>query len=284
MQRAARFFVEFFIFLGALAAAYTAVSWLQSSGYFPTDTNGLSTFEKDFAIVGGLATLVAAAFAVVGGHTWIRRFYEGHKLAQDYQRNRAYADLDEFYNRLLSIAIEKPYLRKPHAVEANSTNLDAPYQAYPDGPPLDLAEHPVEYYELQYDAYAFMVWNFLETIHDRCEEHPDLLDTWGPIVSAENDIHRGWFLQQMREQAEKAALAEDPKTHVRSDKFCQRFQVFVFDRNFQIIHPNATQPSLKYQNWPYTKVYAFVGEKDRTFNNPQPTALINGSRVRVWPS
>ncbi len=284
MQKAARFIRDFIIFLVALVGAYAAVYLLQQSGVFGTDADGLNIFEKDFAIVGGLATLVAAAFAILGGHTWMRRFYEGHKLAQDYQKNRAYADLDEFYIRLLSIAIEKPYLRNPYPVPPNSKNLDTPYKAYPAGPPLALTGHPVEHYELQYEAYAFMIWNFLETIHDRCEEHPDLLDTWAPIVSAENEIHRGWFLQQMRDQAEKAAVADDPKRHVRSDKFCHGFQVFIFDRNFRKSNRHATQPSAQYHYWPYKHVVGFFGkEEDRPFKKPQPTAFINGTRVLVWP-
>jgi hypothetical protein len=47
----------------------------------------------------------------------------------------------------------------------------------------------------EYDAYAAMVWNFLETIVDRCEGTADrhLRDTWYPIVATENAMHRTWF-------------------------------------------------------------------------------------------
>ena len=41
--------------------------------------------------------------------------------------------------------------------------------------------------------YAFMVWNFLETVFDRCHRHKQLRDTWYPIISAENMLHRKWF-------------------------------------------------------------------------------------------
>jgi hypothetical protein len=83
----------------------------------------------------------------------------------------------------------------------------------------------------QYDAYAFMVWNFLETVHDRCQEEPTLLGTWAPVVAAENELHRGWFLQQMRIQIEHKR--RDGTNYVRSDKFCEHFQAFIFDMRFK---------------------------------------------------
>jgi hypothetical protein len=49
----------------------------------------------------------------------------------------------------------------------------------------------------EYDAYAFMVWNFVETIYDRCQgwgwSKKRLRETWYPVIAAENARHRGWF-------------------------------------------------------------------------------------------
>jgi hypothetical protein len=49
----------------------------------------------------------------------------------------------------------------------------------------------------EYDAYAFMVWNFVETIFDRCQgrSRRRLRETWYPIIAAENAVHRAWFDQ-----------------------------------------------------------------------------------------
>lgn len=60
-----------------------------------------------------------------------------------------YAELDRMYFDLLRIAVEKPHLRTP---------------------PLSRIACQVDY-----DSYAFMVWNFLETVYDRCQEEPALL-------------------------------------------------------------------------------------------------------------
>ncbi|HSY21766.1 MAG TPA: hypothetical protein VK841_06610 [Polyangiaceae bacterium] len=85
-------------------------------------------------------------------------------------RERNYAELDRAYFDLLKIALERPYL----------------LTSQPPADPLKARE---------YDAYAAMVWNFLETIVDRCEGTADrhLRDTWYPIVATENAMHRTWF-------------------------------------------------------------------------------------------
>ena|SRR5262245_47900658 len=83
-------------------------------------------------------------------------------------RNGYYAELDRVYLELLKIALERPYL-------------------------LDFAIAPDPRKKREYDTYAFMVWNFLETIADRCGTNKDLCDTWYPVIAAENALHRTWF-------------------------------------------------------------------------------------------
>jgi hypothetical protein len=85
-------------------------------------------------------------------------------------RDSYYAELDRVYFELLKIGMERPYL------------LD--YPAAPD--PAKARE---------YDAYAFMIWNFIETIFDRCQgwSKRRLRETWYPIIAAENARHRRWF-------------------------------------------------------------------------------------------
>jgi hypothetical protein len=85
-------------------------------------------------------------------------------------RESYYAELDRVYFDLLKIALERPHL------------VASP-------PPADPAK------EKEYDAYAFMVWNFIETVVDRCEgaSNKHLRETWYPIVATENMLHRAWF-------------------------------------------------------------------------------------------
>lgn len=85
-------------------------------------------------------------------------------------RDAYYAEIDRVYFELLKIGLERPELL-----------------TYPTSPDPAKAD--------QYGAYAFMVWNFLETIYDRCQgwSKRRLRETWFPIIAAENDLHRAWF-------------------------------------------------------------------------------------------
>ena len=85
-------------------------------------------------------------------------------------RDSYYAELDRIYFELLKIGLERPYL-------------------------VNFATIPEPGKQQEYDMYAFMVWNFLETIFDRCQglSRKRLRETWYPIVGAENKLHRDWF-------------------------------------------------------------------------------------------
>ena len=85
-------------------------------------------------------------------------------------RDAYYAEIDRVYFELLKIGLERPELI-----------------AYPAAPDPAKAS--------QYGAYAFMVWNFVETIFDRCQgwSNRRLRETWYPIIAAENAVHRAWF-------------------------------------------------------------------------------------------
>lgn len=47
------------------------------------------------------------------------------------------------------------------------------------------------------DPYPLMVWNFIETIIDKCEKDPsgELMETWAPIISAETRTFGWWIVQ-----------------------------------------------------------------------------------------
>ena len=90
-------------------------------------------------------------------------------------RDSYYAELDRIYFELLRIRLERPEL------------IDFP--ASPESPDASKAR--------AYDAYAFMVWNFAETVFDHSRgwgwSKRRLRDTWYPVIAAEAAMHRAWF-------------------------------------------------------------------------------------------
>jgi len=130
------------------------------------------------------AGVIAQALGSIG--IILTLFYSAWTFATSLRENY-YAELDRVYFELLKTGLERPYL------------LTSP-------PPTD----PVKARE--YDAYAFMVWNFIETVVDRSEARSNrhLRETWYPIIATENALHRGWF-----------DLPENRR------KFKERFRIFI---------------------------------------------------------
>lgn len=79
-----------------------------------------------------------------------------------------YGEIDKMYFEIL-----KEALAKPHLVRKNIERSDEQ--------------------EVEYDIYAFIIWNFLESIYDRCMLDHDLQKTWFPIIEAERKIHLSWI-------------------------------------------------------------------------------------------
>lgn len=94
-----------------------------------------------------------------------------------------YTELDSMYFELLKLALEKPYLTHPAALK--------------DAKQLQ-----------EYDIYANMVWNFIETITDRCNDNKKLEATWYPVVDALNRLHRNWFDDPKNKHKFKDAFRE----------------------------------------------------------------------------
>ena len=104
-----------------------------------------------------LSSLLAGMALLVSIYTYLRSV-----------KFRHYAELDKGYFDLLAMAVDKPFLRTPGALESEEQRL-------------------------AYDSYAYMVWNFLETVRDRCMSNVELRETWFPVIDAENRVHRAWF-------------------------------------------------------------------------------------------
>ena len=129
--------------------------------------------EVDIVTAWSKAEVVATGLGSIG--IVLTLFYSAWSFRTTL-REGYYAELDRVYFELLKLGLERPYLR-----------------ASP--PPDDPAKAS------EYDAYAFMVWNFLETVVDRCDSMSkptaratsSLRETWDPIVATECALHRAWF-------------------------------------------------------------------------------------------
>jgi len=79
-----------------------------------------------------------------------------------------YGEIDKMYFEILKEALNKPFLLRQNS----ERSLDE---------------------EIQYNTYAFIVWNFLESIYDRCMLDHDLQNTWFPIIETERKTHLSWI-------------------------------------------------------------------------------------------
>ena len=82
-----------------------------------------------------------------------------------------YNELDKAYQTVLNIAFQNIYLVK-HELITTKEQQD------------------------KYDIYAFMVWNFLEAIYDKCMKDKHLKETWLPILCVEGRLHYKWFIRE----------------------------------------------------------------------------------------
>jgi hypothetical protein len=85
------------------------------------------------------------------------------------KRDTFYATLDRMYFEILKTAVDHPHLCRPH----------------PEGKTADQI--------CQYDAFAYMVWNFLESIFDYAEDDKVLRETWHSALCYEAKAHAVWF-------------------------------------------------------------------------------------------
>jgi hypothetical protein len=109
------------------------------------------------ALAQGFASIMAIAALIYTMTTFKKSLQTSH-----------YTELDSMYFDLLKTALEKPHLTNPIATRSDDQKIE-------------------------YDIYAFMVWNFLEAIYDRCEQNNQLCCTWYPVIYTENLKHREWF-------------------------------------------------------------------------------------------
>jgi hypothetical protein len=111
------------------------------------------------ALSQGFASIMAIAALIYSMTTFRKSLETSH-----------YTELDSMYFDLLKVALEKPHLNKPIVALSDDQKIE-------------------------YNIYAFMVWNFLEAVYDRCERNKHLCKTWYLVIDTENQKHREWFDQ-----------------------------------------------------------------------------------------
>ena len=111
-------------------------------------------FWTAVSAIGQVAAIPALLFTA-----W--SFYRGAQIQH-------YDDIDSMYQALLSHLIDKPYLADPVLCTSDDKKL-------------------------QYNVYAFMVWNFVETVFDRTNGDHFLFQTWIPAIKHEKVKHGGWL-------------------------------------------------------------------------------------------
>jgi len=125
-------------------------------------SNGFEIQYSDLiAIYALLVTVLIAVYSVIPNLDSIARS----------SRFTHYAELDSMYFEILRLGLAEPYLRNP------GTDWRAMGDARRE----------------KYEIYALIVWNFIETIRDRCVEDEELKWTWAPAMIVESRIHKAWF-------------------------------------------------------------------------------------------
>ena len=121
----------------------------------------MSTTEFWTLLVSSTATILSAVAIFLSVILWYRqRIHETYNV------------FDATYLDILKIAIKNPHFRNPKVTKYYSS-------AFSDND------------RIKYETYAFICWNFCETIFDKGDK--ELMKTWAIVIETENKIHRNWF-------------------------------------------------------------------------------------------
>jgi hypothetical protein len=129
-----------------------------------------------WAAVSAIGQIVAAVLAGLAFYLSLRTYWKTLHIAH-------YSELDRQYADLLRLAVERPKLRAPDELRTEDERA-------------------------QYHAYAHIVWNFIETVHDRGKDDPMLIETWKSAMLSESRFHRAWFDRKANEFLYKEPFRE----------------------------------------------------------------------------
>lgn len=109
------------------------------------------------SVMGVIATMMAVFALIYSMRTYNKTMQVVH-----------YGEIDKMYFDILKEALAKPHLVMQNIERSKEQDVE-------------------------YELYAFIVWNFLESIYDRCMSDDALKTTWFPIIGAESQIHLSWI-------------------------------------------------------------------------------------------
>lgn len=134
-------------------------------------TNGQIDNDQDFSLAStGTANIIFLTAALISAIAIFVSVYTYRKTASV----QSYSDLDSGYTEILCLGIEYPKFRDPKITNNYETVLTGNEK-------------------IQYESYAYIVWNFCETISDRTENDLHQKKTWYPTIVAEKGLHKQWF-------------------------------------------------------------------------------------------
>lgn len=165
-----------------------------------------------------LANIVLAIFTIVLAiGIPLTIFYSARQ-----ERDVFYATLDRAY-----FDIQKTLIEYPHLAVSSSV-----------GKTLEQ--------NVQYDAFAFITWNFLESIFDYAEHNKVLRETWHCILCYEAALHGAWFLEPRNAR-----------------KFKDRFTAYVADNNLipESIHYPSVSPDALVPGGPIVPVLSQASDQ-----------------------
>lgn len=136
----------------------------------------MNTVEFWNLLVDSIATLLAAIAILLYVVFWFRD-----------KTTKSYDVFDSTYMDLLKLAMENPSFRNPQLID-------------------DYEHAFTGDQKVRYELYAFMCWNFCETIFDKGDK--ELMKTWSVIIEAESRLHRKWFEKQENRQKFKDSFCE----------------------------------------------------------------------------
>jgi hypothetical protein len=130
-----------------------------------TSTDKITIILSIATLISGLATLIVSFAAIlISIVTWIKS-----------RNDSTYDIFDITYLDILKIAIENPKFRDSSLTNNYFENFKADEKR-------------------KYEIYAFICFNFCETIFDKSNDK--LMKTWSPIVAIEVQLHRSWFIDK----------------------------------------------------------------------------------------
>jgi hypothetical protein len=121
----------------------------------------MTTIEFWNLVVSSTATILAAIAILLYIIIWYKD-----------KSNNSYEIFDATYLDILKTGMENPSFRNP---ELTNNYLIA----FSDDE------------KIKYEIYAFISWNFCETIFDKKDN--ELMKTWSVVLDIENGLHRKWF-------------------------------------------------------------------------------------------